>query len=803
MAATVDILIKARDQASPELKQVAVEVKAIAPAAATANSGVDRFRAALGSVDARRTAADLGGLRTQVGGIAPATQQAAGGANTLKESLKGVTSLRGDFLNVKDAILGFASGFGVAALASKAFSEGITRAKAGFDLRVEIDSTRKAIDAQLTGVRTTAVVYAEAAKFADRYKLTQAELNSTLQSSTGLLASSNASTTDLLTTLSRLQVLAPEKPISEAARALRELQSGDTTSIKELFNLSAASANKLKAEIVGGGDAIQVVSRYLDSVNIGMDALDAKTTGATGKMKDLAIASEQFNLALGKIASSPVGLKILGIATDAATGAARIAGTVGGEAEDTNAAFQSLDVSATAFFGVLDSLAGRLIGTTQQHAALATQVQFTSNAYAQAEIAQAGATTATQKNTDAAAKSAAVDAVAAAKSEELKQAKERLTEQAQAAADRLLALGAVGAAEAARLAASSSDVDVLTAALYRLAAGRAAAAAAATNAAALADQRVGERSGGAQNTVAEAEEDAARKRSQDRRQRDIEAARNERIQATGTTAEKLALAQREAAATQAGTADRIRAETRVQELQRQAAAEREAAQKKGATAAARDAKAGAKDAADEAKARFALLDTEQQLAELKRRLASGRLSETDRLETVKQIKDLEQKITDEREKQVKSAIDARLAALDDRKQRRKEEQELAAARRVLGAADTSQAQKAAAQDAIERIGLERQQRALEIAQKTRAAGGQAAVPGAPALPAATAAALAPRGAGGLPTVPALSPQQIAQGGPVVNVAVYLDSQQIAARVITTLHGGLRQADSAGTTQGGR
>ena len=54
---------------------------------------------------------------------------------------------------------------------------------------------------------------------------------------------------------------------------------------------------------------------------------------------------------------------------------------------------------------------------------------------------------------------------------------------------------------------------------------------------------------------------------------------------------------------------------------------------------------------------------------------------------MKQIPDLEEDVSNEQEKQRRAAIDAPLAAIDDRKQRREEAKEIAAAQRVLASGD--------------------------------------------------------------------------------------------------------------------
>lgn len=139
------------------------------------------------------------------------------------------------------------------------------------------------------------------------------------------------------------------------------------------------------------------------------------------------------------------------------------------------------------------------------------------------------------------------DQVAAVDAQTHKVAQEQLALQAQAAAQTLLNAGAAGATAAAQLAGSSQQIDVLTAAYYRLAAAQAAAAQAKTNAAALADQRAGERDGGSSRTAAqitfEADQDRKRRAAQVRRaeeaEREAKKGGGARVNAAAATAAKL------------------------------------------------------------------------------------------------------------------------------------------------------------------------------------------------------------------------------------------------------------------------
>lgn len=171
--------------------------------------------------------------------------------------------------------------------------------------KANLDATTSAVRAQLVGLRASSAVFSEGQAFANRYKLTQQELTDALQTSVSVMRVSNASTTDILNTFARLVTLAPDKTIADAARATRELAAGDVTSIKELFNVSAANAHKMKNEIQAGGDAIQVITKFLDTANVGMQGLESKATGVAGALKEVAIAQERFKLAVGGEAGGP------------------------------------------------------------------------------------------------------------------------------------------------------------------------------------------------------------------------------------------------------------------------------------------------------------------------------------------------------------------------------------------------------------------------------------------------------------------------------------------------------------------
>lgn len=377
-----------------------------------------------------------------------------------------------------------------------------------FNLKAQLDSTTASINSQLGSVRNMSTVWAEAAATGSKYRITQAETNEILSNSVDVLRTSSASVGDLEIALLRLGSRDPSKPISEAARALRELNSGDTATIKELFNIGAADALKMKNEIQGGADAVQVLTAFLDRAGSGMNILEQRTTGALGKLNDLKLAQEELARAQAEFAQGP-GMAILQAKIDVTRDATK---GLGGDFISLNNIINDSGVGAlNPFIGAITSYntavleAGRsgliwagilnaqepvvaaaaegpvrianaydqytaALLQSQQNALLASaaQLNYASSMELGGVQARAAALAAEQKGT--------ADQVASIDAQTHAVAQAQLTAQAQAAAAALLANGQQGANSAAQLANSSSLVDILTAAFYRLAAAKAAAA---------------------------------------------------------------------------------------------------------------------------------------------------------------------------------------------------------------------------------------------------------------------------------------------------------------------------------------
>lgn len=544
-------LTQAQGRAAP--KSGADPFKATADSAARAEKDILRYTTAMAS--AQRATGDAAGAvatwRAALAQMTPntieahqATTRLSQAQAALQKELAGGSNYARQFGQAaKDSLL---SVLGPAAAVGAAYTAatGIVRSFAeAFVFKAELDATTASINAQLKGVRDTSVVYAEAARFANTYKLTQQETTEAIAASIGVMRNSKAGVEDILGVLARLQVLSPEQSLQEAAIAVKALASGDTTSLVTRFEVGRDTANQMKAEIQGGADAVAVMSKFLDDTGIGMDALAAKTEGAAGAMKDLAIAQENVKKAQGEIATSDLGVAAVQQYATVNQGLANVLSANIQITKESQHAAEMYNAVIAAAGGNIQPLinatiadadakrqqaaAGTAVVTATQSAAAAsrdaalasgnltsgiynqiaaTQVlnQLTQQATA-AQLAQAESSEMAGIQARAAAMAAEMkgqaDQVAAVDAQTHAVAMQDLHAQAQAAAAGLMASGSQGAASAAQLANSSSLIDILTAAYYRLAAAQAAAGQATTNRAALGDQRAGERSGGKVRTL--------------------------------------------------------------------------------------------------------------------------------------------------------------------------------------------------------------------------------------------------------------------------------------------------------------
>lgn len=355
--------------------------------------------------------------------------------------------------------------------------------KKAFTFKAELDATNLAIQTNLEGVRDSAVVFADAAKFADKYRITQQETGEILKSSTDILRVSTSSVSDLESALLRLQSRDVSKPISEAARALRELNSGDVTSIKELFNVPAAEALRMKNEIAAGGDAVQVLNGYLDRAGVSMEVLENRSKGAAGAMNEQRIAQEQLTIAQGKIAQSAGGIFFVEALTRQYQGLANL---LNGEAlaglQASGREFYVSAAGANVYFAAL--LAGKTAAEAQT---LANQAATNAtNSFADAQRNGGGGTFEFAGALNVSKDALTIDQVkkidSAMATEALAQKQAQLDKDSRLAAQGLLGAGDQALILAQKYGIAAGQAQFLIDQQQRL-----------SNATALADQRVGER----------------------------------------------------------------------------------------------------------------------------------------------------------------------------------------------------------------------------------------------------------------------------------------------------------------------
>jgi hypothetical protein len=752
--ASAVITLALQSQVAPQIAAAAASYKALAVAEQQAEQGAARYASTLQRLalaDAK-TATESQRLAVQTANAARAQTQAEGAAlrlaNAQDKAARG-SGLAAQFAEgLKSGLLGIV---GPAALATGAIGAvvGVANSfKEAFTFKTQLDATTSAIRSQLTGVRDANAVFASGQAFADKYKITQEEITSTLQASIGVLRTSRSSTTDLLTTLSLLQATTPDKPISEAARAVRELATGDVTSIKELFNVSAGSAAKMKAEIAAGGDAVQVVARYLKDSGASMELLENRTKGATGAFNDLAVAQSKLKIAQAEFAEGP-GLVLLAQATKLVSDATKLlqgdvrglndalkdtgAGAINpllGALLSYNSAVLDAGNGALNWLGITKAEPPAIVATSDAIAASIPVIRLRATATDEDRVAMGKAQIASAQF------SQVIQQEGAAKVEAQIHTADLARQQAQLEIDSI---------NAAKGIFASGDQAVALAAKYGIA----------VNAARFLISEQNKLALGAGPTEGRSERQGAGGNNETRialeqQRQEIADAKSLRTLQTGSTAQQIAERKRlyDIAVTQygKGSAQAIGAETDLIQARNSAT-----------------------------------------------KAHSGELN--------KQLK-LNEGIYDSVAKQRDAMLDMEELAIRDRQQDRADQAKIRSAQAIL--ADPRKARfHDAARDALALIDVQDRKRANELAEKSSTAGAQ--IIGGKLYQSAPGGALpvsAPIGAGGALPSPTGAPVKpgAAAGqalGAGIEVMVYLDGAQIAANVVTRMRAGLAQHEAGG------
>lgn len=600
----------------------------------------------------------------------------AGGLPILPRTLESFGT--GAIDQFKSSLLGIVGPAAIATGAISALSGTVESFKEAFQFKAELDQNRASITAQLSGIRDSGQAFQEAALFAQKYKLTQEETTTAIQASVPLLRQSKSSLTDVLTVLSQLQVLKPEQGIEGAAFALAELQGGQTRSLATRFNIPIAKANELKQEIQQGGDAVQVLGAYLDQAGIGAAALEVRTKDAAGALNDAKIAAEDLKLAQGDLAASKGGVAVVQEQAQVFRGLANLLnGEVLSGLKATGATFAANQAAQQAYNeaiaqGKTETQAGAIQQDIYDKVLRATYIDLGlyTPAQEQAAVTTNNHTKAARASADALSDEAIKKLESKVASDQLAQSQTQLDADSRRAAQGLLGAGDQALELARKYGIAKDLAQGLIDAQQQIA-----------NKDALADQRKGEQTG---TDLSAAEFDSFAKLQHQRQAEDAAAAK--------TAADKAAADAK-----------------RLSDLKLQ------------------NDLINAKNSA----AKIARL--KQELAKttdpIERQQLTNQIDQ-ERLSTVKahtgelskQVT-LQESIFDSINKQKDALLDIQALTIKDRQDRRKEDREIAQAQRILGSGRASAEFKAAAQDRIDLINVERQQRAQAILEKQATAGG--------------------------------------------------------------------------------
>lgn len=645
---------------------------------------------------------------------------------------------------VNPATLAFAAiGAGTAVL--KSFGEAL-------DFTAKLDEEQRAFGGILGNIGQGNAILAEATARGKAYGFTQKEVTDAFRELAPIIRTSTASTQDQTEALARISVLQPDKPVAALKSAIEGIQTGRFRELAKELGLSTNEQNQLKNSVAQGKDAFVALNDVLDKHGITLDVARQRMDGYEGASRRAQQAQEDLAKAQGDFAAGP------GVAITEA----RIAAT-----KALTDVFNQSQQGSLGFAAALGYEASQLLfgkQATDQHT---QSIQLNSQAQANAipiaqQVANAEQAYANELELSsvqaraaqvAAEQKANADQVAAVDAQTHAIAQNKLAEQAQNAAKALLFAGPAGATAAAQLAQSSQQVDVLTAAYYRLFSAQHLSAPQTDLQKGLSALRSGSIITG--DEISDANVRHMQKQTDERQKAEQKAASQTKQLQDALDQQRLAKATTTAA--------------KIAELERQKAATSDPVEK---------------------------VRLETQIINERNSAAKAHTGELN-----KQL-NTQEKIRDSLEAQYKAQLDAAELTIKDRQERRKEDQEIRAAQRILASGRSSQLFKDAAADKLALIDIERQKRALEIQDKSATAGGTIingkvyqSVPSGGRVqpiplpgPGASGATGTPVSAGG-------------GGAGGVEVLVYLDSEPIAAKVITRMRTGLRQHNAGGGTNG--
>jgi hypothetical protein len=202
----------------------------------TLNGAIEAYRAALGPAADESLA--LVRAQTQLAQVATRYQASLAGATPLQQSItKGIQGATPNLATMGQGLLGVAGGLGLVASVGGAAVLTFGKLKEGFNLNAQLQETNAATTILLGSQQKANQVFSEAAAFGQKYKFTQQEMAQAANALAPIIAKSNSSFEQAANVSSRLASLNPAEGFQGAAFAIKELESGDYTSIAERFNL--------------------------------------------------------------------------------------------------------------------------------------------------------------------------------------------------------------------------------------------------------------------------------------------------------------------------------------------------------------------------------------------------------------------------------------------------------------------------------------------------------------------------------------------------------------------------------------
>lgn len=200
--------------------------------------------------------------------------------------------------------LQMAGALGFATSATEFVAGARQMAHAGQQINVSIDANRRVLGSLLQDMDRGNRVFAKSSEWARKYGFTQKEMSEAIRSASFLIKNSTAPVEKILEVQGRLAAFSPEQGLEGAAFAIRELMAGDTRSLVERFELSRTVANEWKAEVLAGGDAVEILDRGLIDLGLSNDVLAQRTKGVAGAQNNYNIALEDMQRRLGQLVQS-------------------------------------------------------------------------------------------------------------------------------------------------------------------------------------------------------------------------------------------------------------------------------------------------------------------------------------------------------------------------------------------------------------------------------------------------------------------------------------------------------------------